>query len=341
MTTYNWRRARTALALAALLGLLATMLLTSRANAAYEDVVVVANRGSGDISVIHTASLRETRIDLPGMAQPMYVNQDKRNGLVLVGDRAASKIVALDQDTFDVVGSVAVGEGVFHQWYDEHAQQLWVVGDTSQTVSVVNTSKMSVTATIDIPPEFAAAGGKPHDVFVSGDYAVVSILGLDDGTGALLQYSTSTFKETARATVGGDPHLFVVGHELFVASQGASTVSRHNVATLAELSSKSVPNAHGLFVTPAKQVLVTNIAGGGSDAINLLDGSLKKVRTTADTFFPVPHNLTVDNNYQAWVTHSGGSAMHVTVFRFDGSSLKAPTIIQTGTNPFGLAFIDR
>lgn len=334
-------RSRPAIALVALLGLLATLLLSTSARADYQDVVVVANRGSGDISVIHTASLSETRIDLPGLAQPMYVNHDRRNGLVLVGDRAASTVVALDQNTFKVVGTVPVGAGVFHQWYDEQSQQLWVVGDTSQTVSVVNTKKMTVTATIDMPAELVAAGGKPHDVFVSGKHAFVSMLGFEDGTGMVLQYSTSNFAETGRTAVGGDPHLYVRGNDLYVASQDSSTISRHNVKTLAETASNTVPAAHGLFVTPTHQVLVTNIAGGGTDAVNELDASLNKVRSTADTFFPIPHNVTVDNNGHAWVTHSGGTAMYVTAIDLDASGLGRTTPVRVGTNPFGLAFIDR
>lgn len=340
-------RSYAVVAAAMLLGLIATLLVPAPVEASYSDVVVIANRGSGDLSVIHTASLSETRIDLPGAAEPMYVNQDKRNGLVLVGDRAASKVVALDQYTLKVVDSVSVGAGVFHQWYDEKARQLWVVGDTSQTVSVVDTKTMSVIATIDMPAELVAAGGKPHDVFVSGKYAFVSILGVGDilgtgdGHGVVLQYSTRTFAETGRATVGDDPHLFVVGNDLYVASQDGSTVSRHNVRTLAELSSKALPAAHGLFVTNRGQVLVTNIAGGGTNAVNEIDKKLKTVRSTADTSFPVPHNLTVDRNWHAWVTHSGGTANQVSAIDLNSNGLGAITTITVGTNPFGLAFIDR
>lgn len=337
----HYRPSRALASLVAVVALVATLIALPPASASFEDVVVVANRGSGDISVIHTSSLRETRIDLPGAAQPMYVNQDRRNGLVLVGDRAASKVVALDQNTFKVRGTVSVGEGVFHQWYDETARQLWVVGDTSQTVSVVDTSKMKVLATIHMPTELVDAGGKPHDVFVAGDHAFVSMLGLDGGVGAVLQYSTSSFAETGRITVGDDPHLFVQNGSLYIASQEASKISRHNASTLAYIASETVPTAHGLYVTDLNQVLVTNIRGGGSDAVNMLDPKLGAVRAQADTPFAVPHNITVDKNWHAWVTHSGASASHVSAIDFDGPGFGRVTTIEVGTNPFGLAFVDR
>ncbi|MDH5519047.1 MAG: hypothetical protein OEZ14_00805, partial [Acidimicrobiia bacterium] len=110
--------------------------------------VVVANRGSGDISVIDTSSLAVTTVTLPaGNAEPMYVSHDIRHNRVLVGDRGSSTIVAFDDETYDVVGTVAVGDGIFHQWIDSMREQLWVVGTTNSTVSVVDTEDLSLITT--------------------------------------------------------------------------------------------------------------------------------------------------------------------------------------------------
>ncbi len=333
-------RVNKSVALGLVLALLSTLVLFSSAEASAEsDAVVVANRGSGDISVINTQTLAVQTIDLPGEAEPMYVNHDRPNNQVFVGDRASSQIVVLDDATYDLIGSVAVGDGVFHQWHDKQAGQLWVVGDTSQTVSVVNSNELSVEATIDIPADLVARGGRPHDVFVTNKRAFVSILGLDDGTGAVIQYSTETFEETGRITTGDDPHLFVDGNKLYVASQDGSLVSRYKARTLEPLGQIAVPAAHGIFVTDRGEVLVTNIAGGGTDAVWELNDRLTTVEATATTSVPTPHNLTVDSDRQVWVTHSGGAADQVSIIDLNRMGFGPIATVTVGTNPFGLGFV--
>lgn len=336
------QRTTVLVALSLVLAMLSTLIAPGIAGAyGSNDAVVVANRGSGDISVIDTDTLAVQTVDLPGEAEPMYVNHDRRNGQVLVGDRASSTVVALDDDTYEVIGTVAVGDGVFHQWSDSALRQLWVVGDTSQTVTVVNTKHLTVEATIDMPADLVSRGGKPHDVFVSGRRAFVSMLGVDGNTGVVLQYSTRDFSETGRVVTGDDPHLFVSGNRLFVASQDGASVSRYNARTLAPLGSIDVPAAHGIYVTNNRQVLVTNIAGGGTDAVYDLSKQLTKVRATTDTPTAVPHNITVDRDRQAWVTHSGAAANQVSVIEMNqrGKGFGDVTTVTAGTNPFGLAFV--
>ncbi|MGI9597219.1 MAG: YncE family protein [Acidimicrobiales bacterium] len=304
--------------------------------------VVVANRGSGDISVIDNRTLEVMSVDLPGEAEPMYVNHDRRHDRVLVGDRASSSIVAFDDDSYEVVGSVDVGDGVFHQWLENARRQLWVVGNTSNTVTVVDTRNLAVLTTIDIPAELVEAGGEPHDVFVNRNHAFVTVLGVgEEGSqeGVVLQYSTRTFAETGRVNVGDDPHVFVRGGTLYVASQDTSTIASFRTRDLHPLASAEVASAHGLFVTTRSEVLVTTIAGGGVDAVSELNGRLTELRDTVDTDFPVPHNITVDNRRQMFVTHSGGSADKVSVIRLVRDGFGEPETVTVGLNPFGLAFV--
>ncbi|MGB5759334.1 MAG: YncE family protein [Acidimicrobiales bacterium] len=301
--------------------------------------VVVANRGSGDISVIDTSTLAVRTVDLPGDAEPMYVNHDRRRDRVFVGDRASSTVVVFDDDDFGVVGSVAVGDGVFHQWLDDARRQLWVVGDTSQTVTVVDTRSLSVRTTIDMPSDLVAAGGRPHDVFVAGSRAFVTVLGLDDGTGTVVQYSTRTFEETGRVSVGDDPHVFVRAGRLYVASQDTSTIASFRARDLRPLGSATVPAAHGLFVTNRLEVLVTNIAGGGGDAVSELDRNLTTVQDTVDTAFATPHNVAVDNRRQLFITHSGPTADKVSVIDLERNGFGSSRAVTVGSNPFGLAFV--
>jgi DNA-binding beta-propeller fold protein YncE len=302
--------------------------------------VVVANRASGDLSVIDVATMDVDQVPLPNgpnEAEPMYVSHDPRHDRVLVGDRASNAVVAFDDETYEVVASVPVGEGVFHQWLDTRRHQLWVVGDVANTVTVLDTRDLSELATIDIPADLTARRGKPHDVFVSGRHAFVSIIGLDTGEGVVVRYSTRDFEETGRITTGGDPHLFVDGGRLYVASQDASTVSAYQPSILALLGSIDVPSAHGIYVTNRNEVLVTNITGG---AVHELDRRLTDVVDTVDTAVPVPHNLIVDDARRTWVTHSGATADHVSVIHLDRHGFGSIEQVTVGTNPFGLAFVD-
>ncbi len=269
----------------------------------------------------------------------MYVNHDTANNRVLVGDRAASTIVAFDDETYDVVGSVSVGDGVFHQWINVDQEQLWVVGTSASTVSVVDTTDLELVTTFSLPADVIADGGVPHDVFVANNIAFVSVVGLAGGHGLVLQYSATDFTETGRIVTGADPHLFVRANTLYVASQDGNSISSFNAKTLAPLNSQPASSAHGLFVTNRKEVFVTTIAGGGIDAVSQLDGDLTTVEATADTAFPVPHNLTVDNSRQVWVTHSGGTAKTVSIIPITKDGLDSAVTVTVGTNPFGLAFV--
>ncbi|MGI9615482.1 MAG: hypothetical protein ACR2QO_21395, partial [Acidimicrobiales bacterium] len=90
-------RRRTATFLAAVVALVLTVLAgpIAPADASYDHrgpSVAVANRGSGDLSVIDAQTLAVETFDLPGDAEPMYVNHDTRNDRVLVGDRASSTV---------------------------------------------------------------------------------------------------------------------------------------------------------------------------------------------------------------------------------------------------------
>ncbi len=323
------------LALASALGGVGQASAAGWAGGSGDDVVVVANRGSGDISVVAAETLAVTTHELPGTAEPMYVNHDGRNGLVLVGDRASSTVVALDDSSFDVVATVPVGDGIFHQWLDESRHELWVVGTAAATVSVVDTDSLTLRDTFPLPADLVAQGGIPHDVFVDGNRAFVSLVGLPGG-GAVVQYSTRTRRETGRIATGGDPHLYVRGGRLFVASQEAGTVTSFVAATLRPLASADVPAAHGIVVTRRFQVVVTNITGGGADAVWTLDNRLRPVGEPVDTAVPVPHNVAVNADGTTYVTHSGPAATSLSVLDEDGSS----SLVTVGTNPFGLTVVD-
>ena len=172
--------------------------------------VVVANRGSGSISVIDglTGQLLGTHM-LPmgegdSMPEPMYVNGIAAGQRVFVGDRANDRVVVFDARNYEVVGMVPAGRGVFHQWVDRQGKQLWVNNDIDNTITVIDPSTLMVVATIALPADLVAMGGKPHDVVTDhfGRYAYVTMLGFAGENDYLLQYDARSFTEMNRPARG-------------------------------------------------------------------------------------------------------------------------------------------
>ncbi|MFN2123492.1 MAG: YncE family protein, partial [Candidatus Promineifilaceae bacterium] len=102
-----------------LFSLLAALLISGSALAQggspHGGKIVVANRGSGSISVIDVATdMVLDTIDLPGAntAEPMYVVYSKFGDRVYVGDRANDQVVVFDADDFSIVDTVPTGSGV-------------------------------------------------------------------------------------------------------------------------------------------------------------------------------------------------------------------------------------
>ncbi|MEM7204315.1 MAG: YncE family protein [Planctomycetota bacterium] len=325
--------------------LLLTLSLTALATTAATQQVVVANRGSADITVIDTARLTVTRtVPLPPGAatpEPMYVVAAA--GEVLVGDRANNRIVRFDRRTYRVLGTVAVGTGVFHMWASD--RQLWVNNDVDNTSSVIDLATMTVMATVSMPADLMVQGYKPHDVFVTGRNAYVSLLGAGLSTDFVVQFSTRTFTETARAAVGRDPHLWWDhrSNRLYVPCQNSDTVFVLDGDSLAELQQVAVPGAHGVYVPAGTgRLLVSNFPSGSDNGLyELSTGPTVRVRRAVGVPVPSPHNIAaVPGGRRIFVTHSSASRTEVSAYQRVG--LGQPVlrrVIQAGTNPFGLAYV--
>jgi DNA-binding beta-propeller fold protein YncE len=315
--------------------------------------IVVANRGSGSISVIggKSGELRGTYMlpyaDGENMPEPMYVNGIARMKKVFVGDRANDRVVVFDASNYEVIGTVPAGQGVFHQWIDRQGKQLWVNNDIDNTVTVINPNDLSVITTIDIPADLVAMGGKPHDVVLDhrGRYGYVTVLGIDGPSDYLLQFDALSYTEMNRQPVGKDPHLAIgTNTDLYVPSQDSGTVLVFDPQSLELLESIHAPGAHGAAVSPNNRFFyTTNLPGGGNDAIftiKTMDNSL--VGQPVSTPHPVPHNLALSGGGRMlFVTHSGGMADKVTIYK-----IHAPTGLPTfwsevtvGTNPFGIGYV--
>jgi DNA-binding beta-propeller fold protein YncE len=315
-------------------------------------VVVVANRGSGSISVIdaRAATLLGTyplpQDDGEPTPEPMYVSHSARANTVLVGDRANDRVVAFDAVTFDVVGTAAAGQGVFHQWANPDGQQLWVNNDIDNTISIIDPVSLDLIHTVDIPADLVAMGGKPHDVVLDhrGRWAYVTLVGVAGDFDYLLQYDTTTFTELNRQPVGGDPHVSIgVNTNLYVPCQVSGEVLVYDPETLALVDQIEVPGAHGAAMAgDGRHFFCTNVPGGGDGAIYTIGTRRNQVAgSPTDSPYPVPHNLSATPDGKLlFVTHSGGSSDKVTVYQLVGPYRQAEyqTELTVGLNPFGIGY---
>ena len=302
--------------------------------------VVIANRASSSISVIDSDqnTVLSTHA-MPDDGEPMYAVYNSSNRTVLVGDYNG-KVVAFDAVTFDATGQADAGAGVFHMWISPDNQQLWVNNELDRNISVINPNTLQTIATVDLPTDLYDAGYKPHDVIVMPDNsaAFVTLIG-SNGEDYVLKYDAATFEETARATVGADPHVSLTSanDKLYVASQVSSEVKVLNRSDLSEVTTVNIPNAHGLGMnTDGTYLYVGNISEGGANATYTLDLSNNTlVGAPVDAPFSVPHNYAVSNNNdQLFLTHSGPNDQ-VSVYDLSPT----PSLVTTITvenNPFGL-----
>lgn len=302
----------------------------------YEEIVAVANRGAGTISLINSVTNQVSSTIAIAGSEPMYVVYVPSKDKLYVGDRAGKKVHIINPDTKLVEGSIAVGAGVFHMWAS--SSQLWVNNDIDKTISVINLNTNIVIQTINVDL-------KPHDVFVSSDgtKAFVSVFSTSATTpDKVYMYSTTTFMKTAEANVGKDPHLYHLSssNKLIVPCQSGQVYTL-NGSNLSVLTNTAFEGAHGVFPSPDQSsVFVTNISGAKLYSINTANSTLNGAALASSE--TTPHNIVVNNDgTKAFVTHSGATANKVSIYNLNGANLTASSIVTAGTNPFGITYYKR
>jgi len=259
------------------------------------------------------------------------------------------RVVAFDADDYSVVDTIPTGSGVFHMWADDGDRFLWVNNDVDKTATVIDPVTLEVVTTVAMPADLVSDGYIPHDVILDpkGRFAYVTMLGGSGPSDYLVQFSTDTFEEVNRAEAGQDPHVSLTQNNklIYVPAQGSNTVFVFNRETLELVEEIPVPGAHGAFVSPNGQVFYTsNLPGGGPNGLFAIDTNKNTVIDSADTPYPVPHNIVVTkNNKKLFLTHSGGTADKVTIYDVSVDD-PVPTLtgeVTVGLNPFGLAYVPK
>ncbi len=299
------------------------------------ETVVVTNRGGASLTFIDAATQSVARtLSLPG-AEPMYVVYVPKTDRLYVGDRAQNKVHIVHPGTYAVEASVDVGRGVFHMWADGQGQQLWVVNDVDNSVSVVNLSDRSV-RTISL-------SNKPHDVFLTADgrTAFVSVL-VDNADDKVLRFDARTLAQLGEATVGDDPHLYFVEQDqkLYVANQeGGLFVFGRDLTPAGRLN---LPGTHGIVPShDGRWLFMTDLPGRQLYSVHTQTLALNAPALPVNV--NTPHNVvSAQNSGRLFVSHSGASANQVTTYQVDTEGgLTANATLTAGSNPFGIAVYSR
>lgn len=335
-------------------GLFAAQTASAQTDMLVQGKIVVANRGSGSVSIIDAGDGDLiTTIPLPqaegeNFPEPMYVVYTRTGDQFFVGDRANNRVVAYDADNFVLLGTIPTGSGVFHMWADPRGRQLWVNNDIDKTSTVFDPSTYEVLATVPTPADLVAMGGKPHDVILDplGNFAYVTVLGLPGYNDYVVQYSTDSFEEVGRAAVGKDPHVSLTQRNnlLYVPSQGSNAIYLLNRLTMDVVDILLIPGAHGAGMAfSGKYFYTTNLPGGGSDALYVIDTNTSTiVGEPTNAPYAVPHNIALTHNMDMlFLTHSGATADKVTFYSISVSNPQPVLVgeVTVGLNPFGLSFV--
>jgi len=312
--------------------------------------VVVADRGSGTISIISSKTHSVTSVPLPAgssQPEPMYVFYSPGQQRVFVGDRANDRVVAFDARSFAVDGIAPAGSGVFHMWGSRATGELWVNNDIDNTTSVIDMRTLETVATIDTPADLIALGGKPHDVIVdaNGFFAYITVIGVAGADDRLLQVDARSYDIVNVINVGDDPHVSLTtgNRYLYVPAQGSDEVGVFDRVTLDPITDIPVPGAHGAGMsTNGRYLYTTNLPGGGPDGLWVIDTKANAVvGSPVATPYAVPHNIALTpDGTQIFVTHSGPNDK-VSIFSTrSGSPVPVlADVVTVGDNPFGLAYV--
>lgn len=315
--------------------------------------VLVANRDSATVSVVDVATdvVTHTIVLPPGANTPSasYVSYSVRQDQIFVGDDSNSRILVYDASNLVLLDELSMPSDVFHIW--NNGEQLWAVDRTAKSLLVFDLAQRTQLASISIPADLRSAGGAPHDVVVDSDAAYVTVAEVNGAPDVLLKYSTRTFSEIGRQSVGEDPHVILhpTDRRVFVACQDTDnlfilnrdTMNQENVVPLLGGHGVWIPS-HGeaLYVTNFPSHLTPGTPGPGARGLYVVDLNSETESGSVETATRA-HNLTSSSNgNKLYLTHTNGGTS-VTVFDTSNPDRlpRNPREITVGDNPFGLTFM--
>ncbi|SEB86205.1 hypothetical protein SAMN04489761_1985 [Tenacibaculum sp. MAR_2009_124] len=302
----------------------------------------VANRGNNTITYhnVNDLSLMGTT-NLPDGTQPTYVAYSSEKDKIYTGGLENGMLYEINPGTFEVERTLEVGLGAFHLWLNDSTNQLWVnnINGNVKTTTVVDLNAFTVKKTINLPMDLNLSDAAvQHDVIINpeGTFAYVTILDGSDKS-YLIQYNTTDFSIENTLEIGGDGHVGYRDNNLYSLSQNNGEVKKHNPSNLAILNNTLFSGAHGVTSTNNK-LFVADLPGG---KIGVLDNQ-DTVISTFETEFDATHNLAINTDgNKLIVTYSGMTQNKIQLFDISNNNLSLNSTLDSGINPFGVAYIER
>ncbi|WP_158839009.1 hypothetical protein [Polaribacter sp. L3A8] len=302
----------------------------------------VANRGSNTITYHNTENLSLLgTTSLPDGTQPTYVAYSRKKNRIYTGGLENGMLYEINSETFKIERSVLVGLGAFHLWLNDSVDQLWVnnINSSVKTTTVVDLNTFTVKQTINLPSTLGlSTNAIQHDVIINpqGNFAYVTIL---DGmnTSHLVQYNTDDFSIANTFEFGGDGHVGFFNNSLYSLSQNAGEIKQHQPDNLTEIENISFSGSHGVTAS-ANYLFAADLPNG---RLGVIDAQ-NNITSTLNTSFDATHNLAVNNSgNKLIVSYSGGAQTKIELFDITNGQLTSNTTLDSGTNPFGVAFIQK
>ena len=307
-----------------------------------QNYFAVANRGSNTITYHDTENLALIgTTTLEDGTQPTYVAYSKERNKIYTGGLENGLLYEINSENFQVERTLDIGLGAFHLWINDTVDQIWVnnTDTTQKTTTVVDLNSFTVLQSLELPEELSLSDeAVQHDVIISpeGNYAYVTIL---DGAESsyVVQYNTTDYSIINTAEIGGDGHLGYFNNSLYSLSENNGEIIQHQPGNLSEINNILFSGSHG--VTASDHFLFVADLPGGRLGIIDSDGALESV---LDTNFDKTHNLAVNaSGDRLLVSYSGGMQTKVELYNITSGELSLNSTVDSGTNPFGVAFIQK
>ena len=206
------------------------------------------------------------------------------------------------------------------------SQTAYITNNGSSTVSVINVTTNTVSATIPV-------GTNPYGVSVSSDGSKVYVT--NSGAGTVSVINTATNSVTATISVGSIPYGVCVSPDnskVYVVNFNSNTVSVINAATNTVSTTITVgANPNGVSVSPdGSKVYVTNY---NSNTVSVISSATNSVSATiAVGSEPEGVSVTPDGS-KVYVSNNGTNTVSV----INSSTNTVMSTITVGNNPLGMA----
>ena len=276
ITTYSWTNNNTAIGLAATgTGSVPSFTATNITNAAITATITVtpthsgtayiANRASGTVSVINTATnALVTTVTVGGLPTGVSVSPDGAR-VYVTNSTSLGTVKVINTATNTVVATIAVGSSPNGISVSPDGSRVYVANNNSLgTVSVINTATNMVVATL-------AVDSYPEGISVSPDGSRVYLANYGSNNVSVINTATNTV--LTNITVGTSPTGVSVspdGSRVYVANLLSNNVSVINTATNAVEANIGVgTQPRGVSVSPdGSRVYVANSFSDDVSVIN-------------------------------------------------------------------------